>query len=111
MLEFWSWKNKMLTKYVKVEEMLALVKIFHHYQHKFHFGQFFSSLPKLQKDFNLKFRSKFNQGFTNHSYVHCAVLKVLQVFVVKGAHEAEDKQFLFQNVEKQHEMHQANLLN
>ena len=42
MLEFWSWKNKILTKYVKVEEMLGFVETFDHYQHKFDF-----SPPKL----------------------------------------------------------------
>ena len=33
--------------------MLGFFKILYHYQHKFHFGQFFSSPTNLQKDLNL----------------------------------------------------------
>ena len=35
MLEFKSWENKIVTKYVKGEEMLGFVKPFDHYQYKF----------------------------------------------------------------------------
>ena len=81
----------MVTENVKGEKMVEFVKAFDHYHHKF-----FSSLVKLQNDLNLKFRSKFNHGFTNHGYVHCATLKS---FMAKIAHEARDNQFLFQNVQ------------
>ena len=36
---------------------------------------------KLEKNLNLKFRSKFNHGFSNHGYIHCAALKSLYNFM------------------------------
>ena len=33
---------------------------------------------------NLKYRSKFHHGYTNHGYLHCAVLKAFYNFEVKG---------------------------
>ena len=47
----------------------------------------------------VKFRSKFNHGFTNHGYLLSAIWKALYNFNVKRAHEARDNQFLFQNVQ------------
>ena len=45
----------------------------------------------------LKFRSKFNQDFTNHGYLHSAVWKALYNFKIKRAQEARHNQFFFQN--------------
>ena len=90
--------NKIVTKNVKGEMMAGFDKTFDHYQHKFNFGHFFISPVKL--DLNLKFRSKFNHGFTNHDYLDCAILKALQNFMVKRVHEAI-YQFLFQNVQNE----------
>ena len=39
----------------------------------FNFGHFFSSSVNL--DLNLKFGLKLNHDFTNHDYLHCAILK------------------------------------
>ena len=50
----------------------------------------------------LKFRSKFNLGFTNHGYLHSVVWKSLYNLKIKRAQEARDKQFqqfLIQNVQ------------
>ena len=65
---------------------------------KFNFGHFFSSPVKLQKGLNLKFKQKFNHGFTNHDNLQYAILIVLHNFMAKRAHEARDYQSLFQNV-------------
>ena len=42
---------------MKVEKMVAFVKTFDHYHHKFNFGNFFSCSVKLQKNLKLKFRN------------------------------------------------------
>ena len=47
----------------------------------------------------LKFRSKFNHGFTNHGYFHSAAWKALYNFKMKRAQEARHNQFFFQNVQ------------
>ena len=69
------------------------------------FGHFFSSLLKLPDYLNLKFRLTFNRGFTNHGYLHCAILKVLSGFSETRAHEARDIskycKFLFQNIQNE----------
>ena len=80
--------------------MVKFVSSFDHYHHTFIFGHFFSSPVKLLRDFNLKFRSTFNHGFTNHGYLRCAILKALYNFKVKRAHEATDNQLIFQNVQE-----------
>ena len=36
-----------------------------------------------------------NHDFTNHGYLHCAILKALYNLIAKGTHEARDNQFLF----------------
>ena len=46
----------------------------------------------------LKFRSKFNHGFTNHGYLHSDVWKALYNFKIKWAQGARNNQFCFQNV-------------
>ena len=49
-------------------------------------------------NFNMKFRSIFNHGFTNHGCLHCAVLKALYSVKEKRAHKARAIQFYLQNV-------------
>ena len=44
----------------------------------------------------MKLRSKFNHGFTNHDYLHRAILKVLHNVKAIKVHEARDNQFLFE---------------
>ena len=55
----------------------------------------------VPEDFNQKFRSKFNRGFTNHGYLHCAILKAFYDFTEKRDQKARDSQFLFQNVQNE----------
>ena len=42
------------------------------------------------ENLSLKFRSKFNHGFTNHGCVHCAVLKAFHCFKGKKPHKIRD---------------------
>ena len=49
--------------------MVGFVKAFDRYCQIFNFGRFFSSLKKLLKEFNLKFRPKFNHDFASHGYI------------------------------------------
>ena len=72
--------------------MEVLVKTFDHYHLKF-------QLFQLSCNLKLKFRSKFNHGFTNHGYLHCAVWKALYNFKIKRAQGARHNQFFFQNVQ------------
>ena len=53
------------------------------------------SSKAVTENLNLKFRLKFNQGFTNHDCLHCAVLKVLYDFKEKGAHKEKYSQIFF----------------
>ena len=46
----------------------------------------------------LKFRSKFNHGFTNHGYLHSAIWKAFHNFETKRAQEARHNHFFYQNV-------------
>ena len=46
----------------------------------------------------LKFRLKFNHGFTNHDYLHSAAWKDLYNFKINRAQDARHNQFFFQNV-------------
>ena len=43
----------------------------------------------------VKFRLKFNHGFTNHGYLHSAVWKALHNVKIKRAQEARHNTFLF----------------
>ena len=43
----------------------------------------------------VKFRLKFNHGFTNHGYLHSAVWKALHNVKIKRAHEGRHNQFFF----------------
>ena len=47
----------------------------------------------------MKFRSKFNHGFTNQGYLHSAVWKALRNFKIKRDQEPRHNQFFFQNVQ------------
>ena len=78
----------------KVEKMVVLVKTFDHYHHKF---QLFQLSCKIAKECELKFRSKFNHGFTNHGYLDSAVWKALYNFKIKRAQEARHNLFFFEN--------------
>ena len=60
---------------------------------------FFNCPVKSLRNLKLKFRSKFNHGFTNHGYLHCAVWKALYNFKIKRAQGARHNQFFFQNVQ------------
>ena len=62
--------------------MVVFVQTFDHYHHKFSFGNFFNYPVKLQKNLKLKFRSKFNHGFTYHGYLHTTVQKALYMFKI-----------------------------
>ena len=55
-------------------------------------------LNGVEVNFNMKFRSIFNHGFTNHGCLHCAVLKALYSVKEKRAHKARAIQFYLQNV-------------
>ena len=48
----------------------------------------------------MKYISKFNNGFTNCGYLHCAILKVLYGFKEKRAHKVRDMQLFIKNVQK-----------
>lgn len=39
------------------------------------------SRKAVPEDFNLKYRSKFNPGFTNHGYLCCAIIKLSKSFI------------------------------
>ena len=52
-------------------------------------------LSSLEKDLKLKFRSKFNYSFTNHGYLHSAILKALYNFMEKEPTRQEATNFSF----------------
>ena len=61
--------------------MEGFIKIYNQYPYKFNFDHFFRAPVKLYQRFlNLKFRLKFNHGFTNHGYLHFGILKASPVF-------------------------------
>ena len=72
MLESQSWKDKIVTKMWRWKRWWYLLKL-DYYHHKFDFGNFFGCPVKLWKNLKLKFRSKFNHGFT----IIKAIYKVL----------------------------------
>ena len=53
----------------------------------------FYSRETVPKDLNMKYRSKFNHGFTNSGYLHCDILKALYDIKEKRAPKARDMQF------------------
>ena len=57
----------------------------------------------MPEDSNFKFRSKFNQSFTNCGSLHCTILKAFHTFKGKRAHKARDfsTQFFPENVENE----------
>ena len=58
-----------------------------------------ASRENVPEDLNLKFRSKFNPGFTSHGCLHCAILKGLHSFNEKRDQKLRDIKFLLQNVQ------------
>ena len=58
----------------------------------------FNCLVKLQRNLELKFRSKFNHDLTNHGYLH-SDLKILYDFKIKRGQEQRHNQFFFQNLQ------------
>ena len=62
-------------------KMRVLITTCDEYSHKFNFFPFFQISSKfVPEDLNLKLRSKFNLGFINHGWFHCAILKALSDF-------------------------------
>ena len=59
---------------------------------------FFNCPAKLKSNLKLKFRSKFNHGFTNHGYLHSAIWKAFHNFETKRAQEARHNHFFYQIV-------------
>ena len=57
-------KKYNINQNVEIEKMVVFVKTFDCYHHKFNFANFFSFPIKLLKSLKLKFRPKFNHGFT-----------------------------------------------
>ena len=51
--------------------MVGFIETCDQHPHKFNFRHFYP------EDLNLKFRSKFNHGFTNHGFLSCADIKDL----------------------------------
>ena len=52
----------------------------------------------VPENLNLKFKSIYNYGFTNHGCLHCAILKVLYGFNEKKTHKAR---FFFRNAQNE----------
>ena len=48
---------------------------------------------------DMKYRSEFKYGVTNHGCLHCATLKAL--YGKKRAHKTRDMHFFFQNVQNE----------
>ena len=71
------------------DDTIYFIKTFDQYL-QFNFDHLFRSPVKLLEDLNMKFRSKFNHGFTIHGYLHCAILKPLHGCNVTRAHVAID---------------------
>ena len=96
MLGTQSWKNKIVTKIWKLKRWWYLSKLLTITITSFNF---FNCPVKLQRNLKLKFRLKFNHGFTNHGYLHIAVWKVLYNIKIKKIQRARENQFFFQNVQ------------
>ena len=62
------------------------------------FWSLFQLSIKNVKNLYQKFRSKFNDCFASHGYLHRAIIKVLYKFRVKKPHEIKDNQMFFQNL-------------
>ena len=96
MLGTQSWKNKIVTKMLKLKRWWYLSKLLTITITSFNF---FNCPVKLQRNLKLKFRSEFNHGFTNHGYLRIAVWKVLYNFKIKKIQRARENQFFFRNVQ------------
>ena len=91
--------------------MVGFIKTFEQYPQVKFWSLFQLSSKIVLKGFEFEFLSKFNQGFTNHRCLYCAILKPSHDFKVKRAVAARYSRFLFQAVKNQHESHQGSLLN
>ena len=89
-------KKQIITKMWRLKRWWYLSKLLNIIITSFNF---FNCPVKLQRNWKLKFRSKFNHDFTNHGYLHSAVWNALYNFKIKKDQEARDNQFLFQNVQ------------
>ena len=96
MLESQPWKNEILIKMWRLKRWWNLSKLLTITITNFNF---FNCPVKLQRSVKLKFRSKFNHGFTNHGYLHSPVWKALYNFKIKRAQETRHNKFFFQNVQ------------
>ena len=67
-------KNKIATKLWRLKRWWNLLKLLTISITSFNF---FNCPVKLERNLKLKFRWKFNHGFTNDSYLHSAVWKAL----------------------------------
>ena len=91
--------------------MVGFIKTFEQY-HKVKFWSLFQLYRKIVlKGFESEFLLKFNQGFTNHRCLYCAILKPSYDFKVKRVVGARYSRFLFQAVKNQHRSYQSSLLN
>ena len=95
-LEFQLWKNKIATKMWRFKRWWYLSKLLTITITNFNF---FNCPVKFSRNLNVKFRSKFNHGFTNQGYLHSAVWKALRNFKIKRDQEPRHNQFFFQNVQ------------
>ena len=81
MLESKSWKSKTVTKMWRLKGWWYLPKL-DYYHHKFDFGDFFSCPVKLWKNLKLKFRSKFNHGFTIYKVLFKKIYTILTLLTM-----------------------------
>ena len=70
MLESQLWTNKIITEMWKLKRWWYLSKLL---TITITGCNFFNFPVKLQRNLKLKFRSKFNHGFTNQGYLHSAI--------------------------------------
>ena len=96
MRESQSWKSKIATKMWRFKRWWYLSKLLTITITNFNF---FYCPVKFSRNMKVKFRSKFNHGFTNQGYLHSAVWKALYNFKIKRDQEARHNQFFFQNVQ------------
>ena len=107
MFESQSWKNKTVTKVWSLKRWWYLSKLLTITITNFNF---FNCPENLWRKLRLKFRSKFNHGFTNHGYLHSAVWKALYNFKIKRTQEAKHNKFFFQNVQIMRSMRSSKYL-
>ena len=64
--------------------MVVFVKTFDYYHHNFYFANFFSFPIKLLKSLKLKFRPKFNHGFTIIRAIYNVLFETLLTLLRMG---------------------------